>query len=126
MTATVSDRLGEAYQVFVEREDLSAFESLLDPNVEWRAWNDQGNCHSREEAMATVWDALNRGVALRMPEFIGSGDTFVLVPHMDQLPPFLPPKAEGLLQVIESRDGKIFRIRDFIRRDAALAAAGLS
>ena len=101
-------------------------ESLLDPHVEWRAWNDEGNCRSREEAMETVREAISRGVAIRMPDFIGSGETFVLVPHLDQLPPFLPPEAEGLYQVIETRDGKITRIRDFIRRDAAFGAAGLS
>jgi len=122
----VIDQLGAAYEAFVKLSDLSPLESLFHPDVEWRAWNDEGNCHSREEAMETIREALKRGVAVEMPDFIGSGETFVLVPHLDQLPPFLPPEAEGLYQVIETRDGKITRIRDFVTREAALAAAGLS
>jgi len=60
-----------------------------------------------------------------MPEFIGSGDKIVLIPDLDELPPFFPPDAEGLFQVIEIRDGKIVRMRDFTRRDEALEEAGL-
>ena len=47
----------------------------------------------------------------------------VLMPR--EMPPFFPPDAEGLFQVVEIRDGKIVAIRDFIHRDDAMAAAGL-
>lgn len=65
------------------------------------------------------------GVPIRMPEFIGAGDKFVLIPDLDELPSFFPPEAEGLFQVIEMRNGKIIRMRDFIRRDQALEDARL-
>lgn len=75
--------------------------------------------------MAVIHGALDSGAPIRMPLFIESGDTFVLVPELDHLPSFFPDDAEGLYQVVETRDGKIVRIRDFIRRDEALANAGL-
>jgi len=52
-----------------------------------------------------------------------AGDKLVLMPR--EMPPFLPPDAEGLFQVVEIRDGTIVAIRDFIHRDDAMAAAGL-
>ena len=114
-----------AYEAFVERSDLSVFGEMFDPQVEWRAWNDEGNCHGRDEAMKTIRAAIDRGVPLEMPEFIGTGDTFVLIPRLKELPDFFPSDAEGLFQVIEMKDDKIVRMRDFTRRDQAIAAAGL-
>ncbi len=125
MSNANKDRFREAYEALVERGDLSVFREMLDPEVEWRAWDDEGSCHTRDEVMKTIRDALDAGVPVRMPEFIGSGDKFVLIPDLDELPPFFPPDAEGLFQVIEIRDGKIVRMRDFTRRDEALEEAGL-
>lgn len=120
-----AERWRRAYEAVVERGDLSVFEEMFDPQVEWRAWNDEGNCHNRDEAMKTIRAAIDAGVRLEMPEFIGTGDKFVLIPRPEELPPFFPPSAEGLFQVVEMRDEKIIRMRDFTRRDQALAAAGL-
>lgn len=120
-----AERWRRAYEAFVERGDLSVFEEMFDSHVEWRAWNDEGNCHNRDEAMETIRAAIDAGVRLEMPEFIGTGDKFVLIPRLEELPPFFPPSAEGLFQVVEMKDEKIIRMRDFTRRDQALAAAGL-
>lgn len=120
-----AERWRRAYEAFVERGDLSVFEEMFDRHVEWRAWNDEGNCHNRDEAMETIRAAIDAGVRLEMPEFIGTGDKFVLIPRLEELPPFFPPSAEGLFQVVEMKDEKIIRMRDFTRRDQALAAAGL-
>lgn len=125
MSYANKDRFREAYEAFVERGDLSVFRELLDPDVEWRAWNDEGNCHNRDEVMNTIRGALDHGIPARMPERIGTGDKFVLIPDLDELPSFFPPDAEGLFQVIEMREGKIVRMRDFTRRDRALEEAGL-
>jgi hypothetical protein len=125
VTSSTIDRSREAYDAFVLWGDLSVFESMLDPDGERRAWNDEGNCHGRREAMAVIDGALESGAPILMPEFIGSGDTFVLVPDLGRLPSFFPEDAEGLSQVVETRHGKIIRIRDFIRRAEALANAGL-
>jgi ketosteroid isomerase-like protein len=114
----------QAYRGFVERGDLDTFYEILAPDIEWRAWNDEGNCHNRDEVMEVIRSALDRGVPMEMPEFIEAGDRLVLIPS--QIPPFFPPEAEGLFQVVEIRGGKIVAMRDFIRRDDALAAAGLS
>jgi ketosteroid isomerase-like protein len=119
------DRFRESYEAFVERGDLDVFREMLDPEVEWRAWNDEGNCHTRDEVMGTIRDALDVGVPVRMPEFIGTGNRFVMIPDLDELPSFFPSGAEGLFQVIEMRNGKVIRMRDFIRRDQALEEAGL-
>ena len=112
-----------AYQAYLERGDLDVFYRALDPDVEWRAWNDDGNCHGRDEVMAAIRSALEGGVAVEVPPHVDAGDKLVLMPP--QMPPFFPPDAEGLFQVVEIRDGTIVAIRDFIHRDDAMAAAGL-
>jgi len=112
-----------AYQAYVERDDLDVFYRTLDPDVEWRAWNDEGNCHGRDEVMATIRSALEGGVVVEVPPHVDAGDKLVLMPH--EMPPFFPPEAEGLFQVVQIRDGTIVAIRDFIHRDDAMAAAGL-
>jgi len=115
--------LEEAYQAFTQRGDLSVLQGMLDPLVEWRTWNDEGNCHDRDEAMEVIRAALDRGVAVEVPAFLDAGDKLVLMPR--EMPPFFPPEAEGLFQVWEFRDGKVVAMRDFIRRADALAAAGV-
>jgi hypothetical protein len=112
-----------AYGAYVERGDLDVFYRTLDPDVEWRAWNDEGNCHGRDEVMATIRSALEGGVAFEVPPHVDAGDKPVLMPR--EMPPFFPPDAEGLFQVVEISDGTIVAIRDFIHRDDAMAAAGL-
>jgi limonene-1,2-epoxide hydrolase len=112
-----------AYQAYVERGDLDVFYRALDPDVEWRAWNDEGNCHGRDEVMALIRSAFDRGVAVEMPPHVDAGDKLVLMPR--EMPPFFPPDAEGLFQGVEIGDGTIVAIRDFIHRDDAMAAAGL-
>jgi limonene-1,2-epoxide hydrolase len=111
-----------AYQAYVERSDLDVFYRTLDPDVEWRAWNDEGNCHGRDEVMALIRSAFEGGVAVEVPPHVDAGDKLVLMPR--EMPPFFPPDAEGLFQGVEIRDGTIVAIRDFIHRDDAMAASG--
>jgi hypothetical protein len=42
-----------------------------------------------------------------------------------EMPPFFPLDGEGLFQGVNIRAGRIVAIRDFTRRDDAMAAAGL-
>jgi hypothetical protein len=116
--------LEEAYEAFVQRADLSVLYEMLAPEVQWRAWNDEGNCHNRDEVMEVIRAALDRGVPVEVPAFLDAGDKLVLMPR--EMPPSFPPEAEGLFQVWEIRDGKVVAMRDFIRRADALAAAGVS
>jgi hypothetical protein len=76
--------------------------------------------------METIRPALAEGAMVEMPEIIGTEDMVVMVAHMDELPSFFPPDAEGLFQVVETRGGHIVRIRDFTNKDEALAEAGLA
>jgi hypothetical protein len=112
-----------AFQAYAERGDLDVFYRTLDPDVEWRAWNVEGNCHGRDEVMATIRSALEGGVAVEVPPHVDAGDKLVLMPR--EMPPFFPLDGEGLFQVVDIREGRIAAIRDLIRRDDALAAAGL-
>jgi hypothetical protein len=113
-----------AYTAFVDGGDLEPFQAMLAPDVEWRAWNDEGNCHNRHEVMDTVRSAIARGVRIEVPEIIEAGDRLILIPR--DVPPFFPPEAEGFFQVVEFANDKIVALRDFIRRSEALAAAGIS
>jgi ketosteroid isomerase-like protein len=115
------ERFKDAYEAFTQRGDLSVFYEMLAPDVEWRAWNDEGNCHDREEVMKVIRSAIDQGAPIELPEFIETGDRLIL--HPRRMPPFFPPEAEGLFQLVEMRDGKIVAMRDFIRRSDALTAA---
>jgi hypothetical protein len=77
----------------LERGDLDVFYRALDPDVEWRAWNDEGNCHGRDEVMAAIRSALEGGVAVEVPPHVDAGDKLVLMPR--EMPPFFPPDAKG-------------------------------
>jgi ketosteroid isomerase-like protein len=112
-----------AFQAYAERGDLDVFYRAFDPDVEWRGWNDDGNCHGRDEVMAAIRSALEGGVAVEVPPHVDAGDKLVLMPR--EMPPFFPLDAEGLFQVVKIRDGTIVAIRDFIHRDDAMATAGL-
>ena len=125
MTVSNVARLQEAYQAYVERKDLSVFGDMLVPDVEWIAFDGENACRNRDEVLATVQDAIAQGTGVGLPEFIGGGDTFVMIPRLDRLPPFFPDDAEGLFQVVEMQNGKILRMRDFAKRSQALSAAGL-
>ena len=120
-------RFREAYDAFTERGDLGPFAQMLDPDIEWVAWDGEIGCHSREEAMDVVRHALQQGASalIEMPQFVGSGDRFVMIPRLRELPPFFPQDAEGLFQVVEMHKDKITRIQDSVRKDDALAAAEL-
>lgn len=125
MTEPASFR--EAYDAFAKRGDLSPFAEMLDPDIEWVAWDGEIGCHGREEAMDVVRHILENGdnALIEMPQFVGSGDKFVMIPRLRELPPFFPPDAEGLFQVVEIRKDKIIRIQDFVHKEDALAAAEL-
>ncbi|MGH2705100.1 MAG: nuclear transport factor 2 family protein [Actinomycetota bacterium] len=120
------EQFRRAYQALAEHGDLGVFREMLDPGIESWAWDGEGNCRGRDEVMQVIEGALEAGVPLRMSHFLGSGDVFVMVPDLDGLPPFFPADAEGLFQVVEMRDGKIVRMRDFVRRQEALVAAGIA
>jgi hypothetical protein len=66
-----------AYQAYLERGDLDVFYRALDPDVERRAWNDDGNCHGRDEVMAAIRSALEGGVAVEVPPHVDAGDKLV-------------------------------------------------
>jgi len=67
MSNANKDRFREAYEALVERGDLSVFREMLEPEVEWRAWDDEGSCHTRDEVMKTIRDALDAGVRYGCP-----------------------------------------------------------
>ncbi len=70
----------------------------------------RGKLSRRDEVMATIRSALDRGVAVEVPPHVDAGDKLVLMPR--EMPPFFPPDAEGLFQVVEIREGRIAAIRD--------------
>jgi len=62
-------------------------------------------------------------VPVEVPPRVDAGDKLVLMPR--EMPPFFPPGAEGLFQVVQIREGRIVAIRAFIHRDDAMTAVGL-
>jgi hypothetical protein len=74
LSSTSVSIIEEAYRAFAENRDLSPFYDMLSPDVEWRAWNDEGNCHNRDEVMDVIRAALDRGVAVELPGLVDAGD----------------------------------------------------
>ena len=93
-----------ALEAVQQRGDFSVFANMLAPDVEWRAWNDDGNCHSREEVMAVVRTAIAYGAPVELPEFIDAGDKLVLIPR--HVPPFFPRELELHLLRERGRPGR--------------------
>jgi len=82
------------------------------PDVVWIGRYPGELCRNRDEVLAMLRDAEERGVRAR-PEIVYERDDLLVVdPHLD-----------GRHQVITLRDGLVSEVRAYLSRDAAMAAA---
>jgi ketosteroid isomerase-like protein len=117
-------------------DDLDAFLAELDPEVEWhpaiqpglegKATTYRGHDGAREiwrQDRGEAWERLTN----RPEELRDLGESVLVLGHID-----LTARATGiefsqeLGQLVEFREGKIARVRDFLTHAEALEAAGLS
>jgi ketosteroid isomerase-like protein len=108
----------------VARGDLDAVREFLDPEVKWHGGdpNTPQACHNRQEALAYMRRARERGRVGELVEVIDAGDQVVVIMR--------PPPIEGepsdlTANVTTFRNGKAVEIVHHDNPDDALAAAGV-
>ena len=95
----------------VEANDLAAFGEVLAPDVVWAGRYPGELCRNRDEALAMLRDAQERGVQPSPEVILEREDILVVDPHLD-----------GRHQVLVLRDGLVSEVRAYLNREAALAA----
>jgi ketosteroid isomerase-like protein len=114
----------------LRRGDVDAVFELLAPDLDWQGWEPgEGDCHSREEAMAVFKERLEERAIGDLEEIIGIDDERVLVVTRGN-PDFegrfaelsLPEGHDEIASLITIREGKVVQMRDYKTRAEALAA----
>jgi ketosteroid isomerase-like protein len=96
----------------VERGDLTQFEDVLAPDIVWLGRYPGEICRNREEVLAMLREAQQKGIQASPEIVLERDDLLVVDPHID-----------GRHQVLVVRDGVISEVRAYVSREAALAAA---
>jgi ketosteroid isomerase-like protein len=98
------------------RGDLDLIGDLLDPEVTWHGGDPtaEGGCHNRDEALAFMRAAFERGGPGELVDVVDAGDKVVLIMR----------RASALTaNVTTFRAGKVVEMVHYPDPDAALAAA---
>jgi ketosteroid isomerase-like protein len=105
----------------VARGQLDAIRDLLAPDVKWHGGDPsaEGACRNREEALAFMRGAANRGGIGELVDVIDAGDHVVVI-----MRPRVPGDARPPVRanVTTFRDGKVVEIVAYDSPEAALAA----
>ena len=95
----------------IQQGDLTKFEEVLAPDIVWAGRYPGELCRNRDEVLAMLREAQERGIQAA-PEVVLERDDLVVVdPHLD-----------GRHQVLVLRDGVISEVRAYVSREAAFAA----
>jgi ketosteroid isomerase-like protein len=95
----------------IDHGDLTAFEEVLAPDIVWLGRYPGEICRNREEVLAMLREAQERGIQASPEIVLEREDVLVVDPHLD-----------GRHQVLVLRDGIISEVRAYLSRDAAIAA----
>jgi SnoaL-like domain len=96
----------------IEQGDLTMFEEVLAPDIVWLGRYPGEICRNREEVLAMLREAQERGIQASPEVILERDDLFVVDPHLD-----------GRHQVLVLRDGVISEVRAYLSREAAIASA---
>ena len=114
-----------AWEAF-SRGDLEAATAVLHPQVRWHGAGEgeqEGGCHTREEALAFIRRALADGVTAELLDVRPTGDRVVAV-LQTRLPPEGGEQPEPHGELVTVRDGKVVEMLVYPTVGEALAAAG--
>ena len=95
----------------IEQGDLTKFEEVLAPDIVWLGRYPGEICRNRDEVLAMLREAQERGIQASPEIVLEREELFVVDPHLD-----------GRHQVLVLRDGVISEVRAYLSREAALAA----
>jgi ketosteroid isomerase-like protein len=102
--------------------DVATLEPLLAPQVELLWWEPGGwDCHRHEAALALLRERARRGTGEARVDLIEVGDALVVARRwmVGECPePGVQPAT-----LVTFREGKVVRMRQFLSREKALAAA---
>jgi ketosteroid isomerase-like protein len=125
--STTLETVQQAYGL-ARRGDRRKLQELIADDATWHpasegSWNP---CRDGESVLKTLMWRAGSANKLRPGQTIELGDRVVIQMRGKRLERlgakgFIP----RLFQIVEVRDGKIVRIQDYPRREAAMAAAGL-
>ena len=104
----------------------SAATDALDPRVRWYgAGAEEPNdaCHSRDEALAFIRQAVADGVTAEAVDFKDAGDRVVVLVQTNH-PPEWGEQPEPHGEVVSLRDGRVVEMVVYPTVDEALAAGG--
>ncbi len=109
------------------RHDIDAVAALLHPDVVHNGVTDELLCNGREQVLENVRRSFQReDDGVTHLELVGAGDTAVLGlagPRFGDAP--WAHLGDQLFVVHTVRDGRVVRMRDFVRRADAFAATGM-
>jgi ketosteroid isomerase-like protein len=119
LTAIASDGL-EAWR----RGDFETLERILDPGVEWRAFEPgEWDCHNRDDVMRVLRERYEQGFAKGRLEFQEGGqDALIVVAHPGEIGGEEWP-AE-VATVMRFRDGRVVSMQDYLTESDAMNAVG--
>ncbi|GAC1486309.1 MAG: hypothetical protein NVS1B9_05190 [Solirubrobacteraceae bacterium] len=119
MSAANVDLARRGYEA-VLHADLDAIRELLDPDVRWHGGDVSapGACQNRDQALAFVRQARERGAIGELVDVVDAGEQVVII-----LRPPSPGAASLLANLISFRDGRVVEIVHYDDPQAALTAA---
>ena len=110
----------------VRRRDKDAMAAALDPDVFWQGVRPELTCRGAEEVMETYLSGVDALGEVESLELLGAERAAVLVARGSDLGEIGGVGlGSEICNVFTFEDGQIVRIEDYLRRDEALAAAGI-
>jgi ketosteroid isomerase-like protein len=106
------------------RGDFDTVERILDPNVEWGAFEPgDWDCKNRDDVMRTLRERYEQGFPKGQVEFKDGGeDAIIVVSHPSEIGGSEWP--EETATIMRFRDGKVVSMRDYRTEADAVNASG--
>ncbi len=111
----------------LRRNDSETMAAALDPNIVWHGIQEGLACHGPQEVIATFVSGYDANQEIDSLELLGGERHIVLGVRAPDLGEIDSREIGGeMYNVFTIEEEKITRIEDYLRRDEALAAAGLT
>lgn len=125
MSADSTTLLREGFEALL-RGDFDALSALMEPDAQWLCWEPiPGDCHGREQIIATLRDRHEEGVLTGLNEIVEGGEKLLVAITGPRLQESGVGEGQACM-VVTMRDGRIVRMQDHRTRAEALADAGLA